>query len=279
MGRLIAAPAAKAIECRGEDKTVVKAAQHSREVWERFWDQEKPIGEVYANSPRIVEQIERLGPVAGKRILEVGAGSGRDGFSLAERGGRVIFLDYAINSLTLIQTMAQRNGQPVALVRGDAFRLPFKEACLDVVYHQGLLEHFTAPHKILLENRRVLKVGGHAIADVPQRYHPYTLVKHVLIAVNRWFAGWETEFSRGRLERLFREVGLTPVGFYGDWMRPSFGYRALRELLKKISVHLPLYPKASPICAKLRKKAADRFRRSRWAPYTYMDIGVIGTRR
>jgi len=179
----------------------------------------------------------------------------------------------------LIQTIAQRNGRSVALVRGDAFRLPFKEACLDLVYHQGLLEHFTAPQKILMENRRVLKVGGHAIADVPQRYHPYTLVKHILIAMNRWFAGWETEFSRSQLERLFRKVDLDPVGFYGDWMRPSFGYRAMRELLKKISVRLPLYPASSPLGAKLRLKAAEWFRRSRWAHYTYMDIGVIGTRR
>ncbi|NLP09098.1 class I SAM-dependent methyltransferase [bacterium] len=275
----MAAPADTGSACRGEEKTVVKATQHSRQVWERFWDQEKPIGEVYANSPRILEQIEKLGPVAGKRILEVGAGSGRDGFLLADQGARIIFLDYAINSLALIQTMAQRNGQSVALVRGDAFRLPFKEACLDVVYHQGLLEHFTAPKQILMENRRVLKVGGHAIADVPQRYHPYTLVKHILIALNRWFAGWETEFSRAQLERLFRDVNLDPIGFYGDWMRPSFGYRAMRELLKKLSVRLPLHPRSLPGWAKLRQKAADRFRRSRWAHYTYMDIGVVGTRR
>jgi hypothetical protein len=37
----------------------------------------------------------------------------------------------------------------------------------------------------------VIKKGGFALADVPQRYHLYTAVKHLLIRLNKWFCGWE----------------------------------------------------------------------------------------
>jgi len=256
-----------------------KTAQHNRQVWEKFWDQGKPIAEVYTNSGRLVRQMQQLGPMTGKRILEVGAGSGRDGFELAQQGAQVVFLDYAQNSLATIKRIAEQLHQPVALVRGDAFRLPFKSGCLDVVYHQGLLEHFTKPLGIVAENGRVVKTGGYVLADVPHRYHPYTLVKHVLIALHKWFAGWETEFSRRQLQDLFRAAGLEPIGFYGEWMRPSFAYRLLRELLKKFSCRLPLYPKSIPGLSKPRRRLARCFARTRLAQYTFMDIGVIGTRR
>ncbi len=253
-----------------------KAAQHDRQVWERFWDEEKPIAEVYANSGRIVEKICQLGPVAGKMILEVGAGSGRDGLALAQKGARIVFLDYAVNSLRVIQKMARAENRSVLLVRGDAFRLPFKSGSIDVAYHQGLLEHFTAPLGILSENARVLKIGGYAIADVPHRWHVYTVVKHILIRLHKWFAGWETEFTRPQLERLFQQAGLMPHGFYGDWMRPSFAYRVLREVGKKAAIRLPLYPKPIPVLHPLRRTLARWFKKTAISRYTYMDIGVIG---
>lgn len=254
------------------------STQHRQQVWEKFWDQKRPIQEVYSNADRILQQIRSLGPAKGKRIMEVGAGSGRDGLQLAREGARVIFLDYAGNALRVIQAPARASGLDVHLVRGDAFRLPFKDNALDLVFHQGLLEHFTHPLGIVLENQRVVKSGGHVIVDVPHRYHVYTVVKHILIALNKWFAGWETEFSRPQLETLFRSAGLNPTGFYGDWMRPSFFYRVCREILKKTGLALPLYPRTIPVLHSLRQAASRGLRRIRMGQWTFMDIGVIGTK-
>jgi len=254
------------------------STQHRQEVWEKFWDQNKPIQEVYSNAERILQQIRALGPVNGKLIMEVGAGSGRDGLQLAREGAQVLFLDYAENALRLIQGPARAAGVNVLLIRADAFRLPLKSNVLDLVFHQGLLEHFTHPQGIVEENRRVIKSGGHVIADVPHRYHVYTLVKHILIALNKWFAGWETEFSRPQLESLFRSAGLVPSGFYGDWMRPSFFYRVCREVFKKIGIVLPLYPRTIPVVHPLRRMVRNGLRRIRLGQWTFMDIGVIGTK-
>lgn len=250
--------------------------QHSRNVWERFWQQKRDISDVYSNSKRIVEQLQNTMPLENRWICEVGAGSGRDGLRLVDCGARVVLLDYAENSLRVMQRLARETGKTVYLVQGDAFHLPFRTESLDGVYHQGLLEHFADPSGILAENYRVIKKGGFALADVPQRYHLYTAVKHLLIRLNKWFAGWETEFSIRDLERLFRTAGFSIHHAYGDWMRPSFFYRSMRETGKKVGVHLPLYPPSIPGLRRLREQAGKKVKKMRPAFYTFMDIGLIG---
>ena len=250
--------------------------QHSKQVWEDFWQDKKEIKEVYSNSNRIIEQLANVTDLKNKWVLEVGAGSGRDSFNLVEQGAKVITLDYAKSSLDVIKDIVDTTGRNVILVQADAFRLPFKENSVDIIFHQGLLEHFTNPQGILSENYRVMKTGGFTLADVPQKYHLYTVVKHILILLNKWFAGWETEFSKKQLEGLFTNCGFSIHHVYGDWMRPSFLYRVLREVLKKLAIRLPLYPKPVPVLKSIRSKMRMRFRKSGLSFYTFMDIGVIG---
>jgi len=93
------------------------------------------------------------------------------------------------------------------LTQANAFKIPVPDATFDIVFHQGLLEHFKDPLPLLEEQFRVLKPGGFLLVDVPQRYHIYTVIKHTLIFLNKWFAGWETEFSIGRLTKLLTQSG------------------------------------------------------------------------
>ena len=57
---------------------------------------------VYSNEGRVAERLAHAVPVEGLRVLEVGAGSGRDGLMLAGRGAWVVSLDYSLPSLRLI---------------------------------------------------------------------------------------------------------------------------------------------------------------------------------
>jgi SAM-dependent methyltransferase len=176
-------------------------------------------------------------------VLEVGAGSGRDLLGLVRAGAIGLVLDYSPASLALVQRQAREQGLPVHLVRADALAMPFRDGALDVVFHQGLLEHFRDPMPLLRENARVTRRGGRVVVDVPQTFHLYT-VKQVLIAFNVWFAGWETQFTPGRLERLLAEAGLTVRRTYGEFMVPGLWYRAVREVLKRtLGTRLPLEPR------------------------------------
>jgi hypothetical protein len=121
----------------------------------------------------------------------------------------------------------------------------------------------------------VLKKGGLLCVDVPQRYHIYTLIKKTLIALNKWFAGWERSFSVPELKKEMERLGLETVHTYGEWMYPSLFYRMTREALRIAGVKLPLNPKV-PVLYNVRKAMRDALKDTTIATYTALSFGVIG---
>ncbi|MDE3058533.1 MAG: class I SAM-dependent methyltransferase [Bacteroidota bacterium] len=249
-----------------------------RSHWEDFWNKKKDVGEVYSNADRVARNLSRVTDVWGKKILEVGAGTGRDSFPLVAMGAQVYQLDYSVHALMIMKRLAEEEHFPVFILGGDTFQLPFPDETFDIVFHQGLLEHFR-PGKaeaLLHENIRILKRGGLLLVDVPQRYHIYTLVKHFLIAINKWFAGWEREFSKSELRAMLQREGLQIVHAYGEWMYPSLLYRAAREALKKIGITLPLYPTLFQPLTKIRRSVRESLRDTPIAINTSLSFGLIG---
>lgn len=217
------------------------------------------------------------GPVQGRRVLEVGAGSGRDSVALASEGARTYILDYSMASLETARRVAVRHGVVPILVRADALRLPFRDGAFDVIFHQGLLEHFRDPMPLLRENVRALAGSGLLLVDVPQRWHLYTALKHAMIATGTWFAGWETEFTIGELERLLRSAGVRVVSRYGAWMVPGLFYRSLRAALLKLKAgRLPLDPPRIPLLAPALERWRGMWDGTPVAFRTYFVIGALG---
>lgn len=252
-----------------------------RSNWDKFWVEKQEFKEVYSNSDRVVRNLMRVMDVKGKRILEVGAGTGRDSLPLIERGAEIYQLDYSEPALKIMKRIADENKMDVKILGGDTFHLPFQDGTFDVVFHQGLLEHFRVPEAeaLLKENIRVLKSGGLLLVDVPQRFHIYTVIKHVLIAIDKWFAGWEREFSVSELRTLMTGLGLTPVHEYGEWMYPSLFYRASREALLKLGIKMPLYPTFFGPLTAARKRLREGLRDTAFALNTSLSFGIIGKKR
>lgn len=245
-----------------------------RGVWDRYWGEKASAGDVYpAVSDLLAEITGAMPDLRGRHVLEVGAGTGREGHELARRGARVCALDFSPEALRLSKQISRN----VRLVRGDALATPFGDASFDLVYHQGLLEHFRDPLRLLGENHRVLKPGGMVLVDVPQKYHVYTLVKQTLIAVNRWFAGWETQFSPRELRELVERAGFRCERVYGYGMHPGLLYRVAREAMKRVGVRLPLYPRFGPLDGWYRRwrEILRRLERSSVGPYFTLTVGVL----
>lgn len=253
--------------------------ESTRGHWSAFWAGNPDIDHVYSNEGRILGELEKVRSLEGARVLEVGAGSGRDSLDLAGCGARPVTLDYTLEALRIIRRLSRRAGAPLDLVCADCMRMPFRDESFDVVFHQGLMEHFRDPSPLLDENQRVLKRGGHVLVDVPQRYHLYTVMKHILIACGRWFAGWETEYSIGELERLVERHGFVVRHRYGDWMVPGLGYRVMRQGLRRVGIVLPKHPQEFPGLGRAAAAFRRWFRPRRLAYYTFLVIGAIGEKR
>ena len=88
-----------------------------------------------------------------KKVCEIGCGSGQTVIALALSGVHVVALDYQNESLELVKAVAELAGKKVVekidVVCCDArSSLPFKENEFDVIYHAGLLEHYSSEERI-----------------------------------------------------------------------------------------------------------------------------------
>lgn len=246
--------------------------------WNDFWNRDRDVSEVYDNENRVSRHLSEIAPIAGMRVLEVGAGTGRDGILMARQGASVVSLDYSPVSLGIIGGQLS-GGDDVALCCADAFALPFADGTFDLVFHQGLLEHFRNPREMLAEHRRVLRDGGLILVDVPQRWHYYTPVKRLLISTGRWFAGWETEFSPRELESLVGGCGFEIVKTYGEWLNPPIWYRMLRKSLIGAGIRLPMRPRLFALTRRAFAPLRERALRSRMMIYTAVVIGTIARKK
>ena len=150
-------------------------------------------------------------------VLEIGSGTAIDSYILAESSSaRIVGIDISLPSLTVAARCAKYFARPIGLAAGDATLLPFANASFDIVFSQGVVEHFPDPTAMLLEQARVLKPEGILIINVPQKRTGYTRFKHREIAAGTWPWGWETEYSPGELRRLGRRFGLKSIAVIGD---------------------------------------------------------------
>lgn len=106
-----------------------------------------PIGRLIAVTQQ--QQIATfLGPLEGRRILDVGTGTGRAAIALASRGAQVIGVDASAEMLQVAERRASEAGlrQPgapgsVSFVRGDAHGLNFADRSFDAVVCLRVLMH------------------------------------------------------------------------------------------------------------------------------------------
>src|SRR3989344_560424 len=225
-------------------------------VWQEDW------GNYYKNpnipsDHKLRAEVLKIfgGKLNGKKVLEVGAGSGMDLTSLVKIGAIGYALDFSENSLRVCQKIAKIQNVEIETVVADARRIPFRESYFDLVYSVGLIEHYKNPVLFLRDQVRVLKKGGYLIVDVPQKYNLYTLVKRYRMRHGSFRFGWETEYSKNDLKLLAFKLKLDTIGFYGRGSAFTLKFPpALRNGWVSI---------------------LDYFQNTKLAPYVCLNIGII----
>ncbi len=102
-----------------------------------------------------------LGPVAGKQVLEVGAGAAQCTRWLTAQGATAVGIDLSGSQLGHARRLDQRLGMRSALVMGDAQRLPFRDGSFDLACSAyGAVPFVEDSQAVMTEVARVLRPGG-----------------------------------------------------------------------------------------------------------------------
>jgi phosphatidylethanolamine/phosphatidyl-N-methylethanolamine N-methyltransferase len=126
--------------------------QHGYRLWAPVYDRV-----IRRASERMrAASLARLPGGAAARILLAGIGTGLDARHLPA-GNRYVGLDLTAAMLARVPPR-----DDLALVRGDAMRLPFADASFDVVVLHLIVAVVPHPERCLAEAARVLKAGGQA---------------------------------------------------------------------------------------------------------------------
>lgn len=212
-------------------------------------------------------------------VLELGCGTGIDINNVYESHSiiRPFASDILFKSVCIGCEISKSLSNHIKFFVGDTLTLPIKSNQIDIVFSQGLVEHFKNPLIVVREQARILKKGGYLVINVPQKYTGYTLMKKKKMKLNQWELGWETEFSYNDLLKFGYELGLSEVGVCGyqywkSWKEPAF---VIKDLVDKFFRRIPLE----------RIKLLSNFQQSyneiikkiemRWGHYFLQNIIVV----
>ncbi len=131
----------------------------------------------------------------GKRVLEIGVGTGTDFLQWARAGTRCVGVDMTDEGVELTKARLACYGFAPEVIRADAECLPFSDTSFDLVYSWGVLHHTPDPGAAVREIRRILKPGGTFIGMM---YH-----RRSVLAFKFWV--WYG-LLRGRPWRSFADV-------------------------------------------------------------------------
>lgn len=134
-----------------------KQSAHFDAVWD------KPLLEIPDYIPRD-PRLPLIGSVEGKRVLDLGSGSGEWAIYLALLGGCVTATDISLQGLRQIAIGAERwkVSERLETMYADAHKLPFADESFDVVHGQFILHHLNV-ELAAPEIARVLRPGGVAV--------------------------------------------------------------------------------------------------------------------
>jgi SAM-dependent methyltransferase len=143
-------------------------AARNRELWNRDSDEYQGRHRDHIGRPeprwgiwQIPEsELQILGDVAGKDVLELGCGAGQWSILLALLGARTVGIDSSERQLEHARKAMADAGVDFPLVHGNAEALPFPDATFDVVFADHGANRFADPVRWVPEAARVLRPGG-----------------------------------------------------------------------------------------------------------------------
>ncbi len=150
----------------------------------------------------------------GKKVLEVGVGSGTDFLQWARAGAVCYGIDLTEEAVAHTRHRLELHGLMAEEVKvGDAEAIPYFDNSFDLTYSWGVIHHSPDTYKSLAEIVRVTKPGGTIKLMVYNRsslFAFYSYLKHSLLRGKPWRSVSKTLYyhqeSPGTKAFTFREI-------------------------------------------------------------------------
>lgn len=182
-----------------------------------------PIGTLLAETQERV-LVDFVGDLSGRRVLDVGTGTGRAAIALARRGALVTGIDASTEMLRVAEARAREAAVLAAFVPGDAHALAFPDGAFDACVSLRVLMHTPEWRRCVAELCRVAR--SRVVLDYPAAVSVASL--HALARRARAAAGARVEAYRVFTDRAVRR----------ELARHGFAVtRAHRQFVLPIALH------------------------------------------
>jgi SAM-dependent methyltransferase len=212
------------------------------------------LGEAIDPDRRVLAALERITPLSGKRIADVGTGIGHYPMLLARRTGRT----YGVESDAALLAEARRRvadaHQPnIRIVEGDPGCLPLRDGAVDIVLTAAITPD-DASLPLITEALRVIRPGGRLIVlgyygrdDVAPLLQPELVAQAVETTRRR--TGWWLR-NGFRIKVVHARMDLEDPGVAHQLLPRLFGDRGRAYLMgphrTSLRLNLGLYHMVAP---------------------------------
>lgn len=170
--------------------------------WEKYWKHKEV--KITINKKRMMKILNKH--AYKNKVLDAGCGSGFFSKYFAGRDCEIISLDYSKEALKLTQELNPK----IMPIRGNLLCTPFENGSFDLIFSDGLLEHYKNPTDILLEFKRILKKNGIITTFAPNKYSYWLFVKPFILKGIK-----EYRFTLRELIKLHEKIGFKILEFGG----------------------------------------------------------------
>ena len=148
--------------------------------------------------------IRAIGSVKGKRLLDIGTGTGRVLELLSGNALEAVGIDCSREMLEVARASLRKSGLANATARlADMYQIPFVAEAFDVVTIHQVLHYADRPSNVIREAGRVLAPGGRLVI--------VDFAPHHLEELRQDHAHRRLGFADEEIERWFKSAGLVPA--------------------------------------------------------------------
>ena len=149
------------------------------EAFHDDWAASTPVADVHVRecfeAPAALENkyiLRKMGPLAGKKLLDVGSGLGESSVYFALQGASVTMVDISPGMIAKAKEVGTFHGVQLEGYAAAGEKLPVGNEEFDIVYLANVIHHVTNREVLMSEIRRTLKPGGRFFSFDPVAYNP-----------------------------------------------------------------------------------------------------------